>query len=44
METKSHDLDKIIKLIHDDTERGYADYVKLTDEQEKHAEKIEKSH
>ena len=44
METKSHDFNKIIKLINDDMARGYADYVKLTDEQEKHAERIAKSH
>lgn len=44
METKSHDLSKILKLIDDDLARGYARCFSLTDEQQKHAEKIEKSH
>lgn len=44
METKSHDLSKILKLIDDDLARGYARCFSLTDEQVRTAEKIENSH
>ena len=43
-ETKSHNLQKILNLIDDDIERGYGDRANITDEQQKHANDIEKSH
>ena len=44
MTTKSHDLNKILKLIDDDIARDYARCFDLTEEQKRTAEKIENSH
>lgn len=43
-ETKSHTLDKIIKLVDEDIERGYGDRAELTEAQKERANKIENSH
>ena len=43
-QTKSHNLQKIIKLIDEDLERGYGDRAELTEAQKDRANKIENSH
>ena len=43
-QTKSHTLDKIIKLVDEDIERGYGDRAELTEAQKERANKIENSH
>ena len=43
-QTKSHTLEKIIKLIDEDLERGYGDRAELTEAQKDRANKIENSH
>lgn len=44
LQTKSHSLEKIIKLIDEDIERWYGDRTDLNDEEKQRAEKIERSH
>lgn len=43
-QTKSHTLEKVLKVIEEDIARGYGDWANITDEQQKHAQQIEKSH
>jgi hypothetical protein len=43
-QTKSHTLEKVLKVIDEDIARGYGDWANITDEQQKHAQQIEKSH